>query len=60
MKIRLIAGYDGEAVGIGAIAVANSELRGCYVTWHAARRSVWSAIMSEIERIARAPASPRH
>jgi GNAT superfamily N-acetyltransferase len=53
-EIRLIAELDGESVGIGALVVANSELRACYVTPNAARHGVGCAIVSEIERIARA------
>ena len=43
----------GQAVGIGAIVVSNSELRACYVDPGAARRGVGSALVAEIERIAR-------
>jgi putative acetyltransferase len=52
-EIRLIAEIDGRPVGIGAIVVANSELRACYVSPGAARRGVGTAIVAEIERIAR-------
>jgi putative acetyltransferase len=52
-EIRLIAEIDGEAVGIGAIVIAGSELRACYVAPSAARRGVGSALVAEIERIAR-------
>jgi putative acetyltransferase len=52
-EIRLIAELDGEAVGIGALVVANSELRACYVLPFAARKGVGSALVAEIERIAR-------
>jgi putative acetyltransferase len=52
-EIRLIAERDGEAVGIGAIVVANSELRACYVLPSAARYGVGTAIVAEIERLAR-------
>ena len=40
-------------MGIGAIVVSHSELRACYVAPHAARRGVGSALVAEIERIAR-------
>jgi putative acetyltransferase len=53
-EIRLIAEVDGTAVGIGALVVADSELRACYVVPDAARRGVGSAIVREIERIAKA------
>ena len=53
-EIRLLAEHDGTPVGIGALVVANAELRACYVAATAARRGVGSAIVREIERIARA------
>src|SRR6266851_5159468 len=52
-EIRLIAEIDGEAVGIGALVVKNSELRACYVAPRASRKGVGSALVAEIERIAR-------
>src|SRR5262249_13914583 len=52
-ELRLIADLDGSPVGIGAIVVSTSELRACYVGTKAARRGVGSAIVAEIERIAR-------
>src|SRR5213596_235568 len=52
-EVRLVAEIDGEPVGIGAIVVSNAELRACYVAPSAARRGVGSALVSEIERIAR-------
>ncbi|HJZ73412.1 MAG TPA: GNAT family N-acetyltransferase [Vicinamibacterales bacterium] len=52
-ELRLIAERDGEAVGIGAIVAANSELRACYVLPSAARQGVGAAIVAEIERRAR-------
>jgi putative acetyltransferase len=52
-EIRLIAEIDGNAVGIGALVVADSELRACYVLPEAARRGVGSAIVREIERLAK-------
>ena len=51
-ETRLIAEVDGEPAGIGAIVVANSELRACYVLPSAARRGVGSALVAEIERLA--------
>jgi len=51
-EIRLIAELDGAAVGIGALVVADAELRACYVVPEAARRGVGAAIVREIERIA--------
>jgi putative acetyltransferase len=52
-EIRLIAELDGAPVGIGAIVLRSSELRACYVTPDAARKGVGTAIVREIERIAR-------
>ena len=53
-EIRLIAeGCDGESLGVGALVVDNSELRACYVLPTAARRGVGTAIVAEIERLAR-------
>ena len=52
-EIRLIAEVDGVPVGIGALVVANSELRACYVLPTAGRRGVGSALVAEIERLAR-------
>lgn len=53
-EIRLVAELDGEAVGIGALVLEESELRACYVAPDAARRGCGSALVREIERIARA------
>jgi putative acetyltransferase len=52
-EIRLIAELDGTPVGIGALVVAHSELRACYVAPEGARRGCGSALVAEIERIAR-------
>ena len=52
-EIRLVAELDGELVGIGALVLAESELRACYVVPDAARRGVGSALVAEIERTAR-------
>src|SRR3970040_52675 len=52
-EIRLIAESDGKLVGIGALVLGNSELRACYVVPSAARKGVGSALVAEIERIAR-------
>jgi putative acetyltransferase len=52
-EIRLVAELDGTIVGIGALVLANSELRACYVTPAATRQGVGSALVSKIERIAR-------
>ncbi len=52
-EIRLLAELDGEAVGLGALVLAHSELRACYVVPEAARKGVGTALVREIERIAK-------
>jgi putative acetyltransferase len=52
-EIRLIAELDGTPVGIGALVVERSELRACYVCPEGARRGCGSALVREIERLAR-------
>jgi putative acetyltransferase len=52
-EIRLIAELDGKPAGIGALVLEGSELRACYVAAHAARRGCGSALVHEIERLAR-------
>ncbi len=52
-ETRLVAELEGEVVGIGALVVAKSELRACYVTPKALRKGVGSALVREIETIAR-------
>jgi putative acetyltransferase len=52
-EIRLIAELDGMAVGIGALILERSELRACYVSPQATRRGCGSALVHEIERLAR-------
>src|SRR5215217_88032 len=52
-ETRLVAEMAGEIVGVGSIVVANSELRACYVAPGAVRCGVGSALVREIERIAR-------
>jgi putative acetyltransferase len=52
-EIRLVAEIDGTIVGVGCLVVANCELRACYVAPEAALRGVGSALVREIERIAR-------
>ena len=53
-EIRLVAELDGVPVGIGALVVERSELRACYVSPDAARRSCGRLLVEQIERIARA------
>jgi putative acetyltransferase len=52
-ETRLIAEIDGDPVGVGALVVRDAELRACYVAPPAARRGVGSALVAEMERIAR-------
>jgi putative acetyltransferase len=52
-EIRLLAELDGVPVGFGALVVPKSELRACYVVPEATRKGVGSALVREIERIAR-------
>jgi putative acetyltransferase len=52
-EIRLVAEIDDVIVGIGSLVVANRELRACYVAPAAARKGVGSALIREIEHIAR-------
>ena len=52
-EIRLIAELEGKRVGIGAVILERSELRACYVLPQAARRGCGSALVREIERLAR-------
>ena len=52
-EIRLIVELDGELVGVGALVLGDSELRACYVVPTSARTGVGTALVEEIERIAR-------
>ena len=52
-ELRLVAEIDGRIVGIGALVLATSELRACYVAPHAARSGVGSALVQALEAIAR-------
>jgi putative acetyltransferase len=52
-EIRLIAELDGVPAGIGGLVLDRSELRACYVAPQAARRGCGSALVREIERLAR-------
>jgi putative acetyltransferase len=52
-EIRLVAELDGKPVGIAALILERSELRACYVSPQAARRGCGSALVHEIERLAR-------
>jgi putative acetyltransferase len=52
-EIRLLAELNGQPVGLGSLVVNNTELRACYVVPEAARMGVGSALVKEMERIAR-------
>jgi putative acetyltransferase len=52
-EYRLVAELDGRIVGIGCLVARNNELRACYVAPPASRKGVGSAILREIERVAR-------
>jgi putative acetyltransferase len=52
-EIRLIAEIDGKPAGIGAVVIAKSELRACYVAPEFSRQGIGSALVAEIEDIAR-------
>jgi putative acetyltransferase len=52
-EMRLVAELDGTVVAIGAVILERSELRACYVAPHAVRRGCGSALVQEMERIAR-------
>ena len=53
-QIRLVAEIRGDIVGIGEIVPALNELRACYVAPKAARQGVGTALVRELEQIARA------
>ncbi|MCY4074919.1 MAG: GNAT family N-acetyltransferase [Acidobacteria bacterium] len=52
-EIRLVAELDGRPVGIGALVLETAELRAVYVSPEGARQGCGSALVHEIERIAR-------
>lgn len=52
-EVRLIAELDGTIVGIGAVVLASSELRACYVLPVAGRKGVGTALVRALEDIAR-------
>lgn len=52
-EIRLIAELDGQPAGLGALVIASDELRACYVVPEAAQKGVGTALVREIERLAR-------
>jgi putative acetyltransferase len=52
-QIRLVAEIGSEIVGIGEIVPNLNELRACYVMPKAARQGVGTALVGELEQIAR-------
>jgi putative acetyltransferase len=52
-RTRIVAGLNGEIVGIGELALDNGELTACYVSPAFARRGVGSALMAELEAVAK-------
>jgi putative acetyltransferase len=52
-EMRFLAELDGMPAGIGGLVLDKSELRACYVAAHAARLGCGSALVREMERIAR-------
>jgi putative acetyltransferase len=52
-EIRIVAVSGEEIIGIGALVLSTGELRACYVSPKAVRRGVGTALVLEIERIAK-------
>ena len=52
-EVRFVAELNGNPVGIGALVLEESELRAVYVAPEGARQGCGSALVREIERIAR-------
>ncbi|MHC5763297.1 GNAT family N-acetyltransferase, partial [Nostoc sp.] len=52
-ETRIVAEINGQIVGFGAIVVSNSELRAVYVSPSFGRSGVGTAILQELERLAR-------
>ena len=50
---KIVAELDGEMAGIGELVPENSELRACYVAPDFARRGVGTALVAELEALAR-------
>jgi putative acetyltransferase len=53
-QTRLVAESNGDIVGIGELVPGLNELRACYVVPKAVRQGVGTALVREIEKIARA------
>jgi putative acetyltransferase len=52
-EIRFLAECDGHIIGLACLAIANSELRACYVAPEAARTGVGKTLLMKIEETAR-------
>ena len=52
-ELRFVAELDGVPLGIGALVLETSELRAVYVAPEGARQGCGTALVREIERIAR-------
>ncbi|OUL19583.1 hypothetical protein BV378_32730 [Nostoc sp. RF31YmG] len=52
-ETRIVAEINGQIVGFGAVVVSNSELRAVYVSPKFGRSGVGTAILQELERLAR-------
>lgn len=52
--IHIVAETDGEIVGFGVVAPERSEIIACYVAASVARSGVGSALLGELEALARA------
>jgi putative acetyltransferase len=53
-EVRIVAEAGGTVLGLGVLIPEKRELRACYVSPAAARRGVGTALVRELERIARA------
>ena len=50
---RVVAEVDGEVAGIGELVPETSELRACFVSPQVARRGIGTALVAELEALAR-------
>jgi putative acetyltransferase len=53
-ELRILAEIGDEVVGIGATVLKSCELRACYLAPNGLRRGVGTALVQELERIAKA------
>lgn len=53
-ELRILAEIGGQVVGIAATVLKTCELRACYVAPNGLRRGVGTALVQELERIAKA------